>query len=223
MKGLNLDYLFSIEETTLREFKKGEYLLREGDKVVNLFYLLKGSCNRIETNIFGDEVIYNTKQANQGIYSLIGVNALYTKESRSPSTFIARTEVKCYKINAEKAKSYISQQPEILISLLHMNEDSYDFLKSSFKHRMERTTANFFCNILLKNTVEMNGEIYLKEDLTNLELSQRLGVHQVTVARIMTILKNEKVLERNSKGIQVLKPNCLKEYAEGKKLNYQLS
>jgi CRP-like cAMP-binding protein len=218
---VSIDYLLSLEDTELCRFPKGTYLIKQGESVKSLYYLTSGVCDRIEYGETGDAVIYNTKYSNNGMYSLIGVNLLWAPSRISYSSFIAQTEIKCYKINAQKAFEYINTQLELLSTLLSMMGDNYIRLREAFRCHKNRQIPNFLCRILLENCQTVNKRIIIQNLGTYSEIALRLGVHQVTIARIMARLRQDRIIGKKTPlGIPVLNNRALEDIAKGKPLNY---
>ena len=81
-------------------FRKGERIIKAGDPVEYVYYLVKGSVNREMVTNKGYESIFSCKRTADLADSLIGILTLYNKTYNSISRydFIARTDCQCYRI-----------------------------------------------------------------------------------------------------------------------------
>ena len=74
--------------------------------------------------------------------------------------------------------------------------------------------------MLLRQATASNDGLYLPKKLSNVSISHQIGVHQVTVAKIMSYLQKEAIIQRTPQGIQILDSQKLQAYADGEKMNY---
>ena len=197
-----------------RVFQKGETIVAQGEWVEYVYYLEKGICYRTLTTDKGDEVIYNLKESGQGIRSLIGVLTLYSR-GYSNYSFIAKTPCHCLRIPAKRFKDWAKDQPEVLLSLLLMAMDYYNELMIDFQSHQEGRVANRLCQLLLQNSQLVDGQLIIGKSYTHAELAAFLGIHKVTVSRILRSLRDEGVLTKTPAGLLVSNPARLRLYAEG--------
>lgn len=216
----DLYFLCESESAVLCRFSPGQYLIKQDDPVEYVYYLVEGYCERIEINEFGEEVLFNTKNPNDGLGTLVGLNNLWVPTGVSFSSFVAKDDVLAYRIEASKVKQELQKYPEILDEIITMNLSNYLALRALFKVHHERCTPNMLCELLLNSLVETEQGLFISKKLTNVKASRQLGVHQVTIAKIMSYLQKKEVLQRTSGKIQILDLEQLTEYAEGKKMNY---
>lgn len=195
------------------EFKKGSYIIRQGEKVDFLYYLTSGTCYRTLITEKGDEIIYGIKESNNSFQSLLGVLVLFSNEI-SVYHFIARSNCRCYKIPKETFWLYLRANPDILSQLLQMAMCDYRQLVDSFQARKEGKVANRLCKFLLNNTQDHNGILLVNRIYSNAEISRFLGIHQVTVAKILKTLKNEGIINKEKEGIRILNEKSLIKYAK---------
>ena len=90
-------------------FKRGEYLIRAGEPVEYVYYLLKGTVYREMTSASGHESIWGSKTGDNIMQSMVGVLTLYCGDglTYSPFDFIARTNCSCYCIPREVCLQYL--------------------------------------------------------------------------------------------------------------------
>lgn len=206
--------LLKMPNVVYREFEKGDYIIQQGEKIDFLYYLEEGSCYRTTTTEKGNEIIYGIKESlDSFVHSLLGVLILYG-DGVSPYHFIAKTKCSCYKIPKETFFEYVKDRPDILTQLIHMAIWEIMQVTDFFQTRQEGKTANRLCKLLLENAQNKNGMLIVKKDYNNIKISQYLGVHEVTVSRILRALKNEGIIDKNKDGIQILDEEKLAAYAD---------
>lgn len=203
-------------------FQKGEIIVAQGEAVQYVYYLEKGVCFRSLTTDKGDEVIYNLKESGQNIRSLIGALSLYSSRGYSNYSFIAKTPCQCLRIPADRFKKWAKDQPEVLMDLLLMSMDYYQELMADFQSRQEGRVANRLCQLLLQNSHLTDGQLIISKEYTHAELGAFLGIHKVTVSRIIRALREEGVLTKGKNGLIISDPLRLRLYAEGlQKVTYK--
>lgn len=209
--------LLKIPGVVYCEFKKNDYIIRQGEKMNFIYYLSSGTCNRVTITEKGDEIIYGVKETNKKIVqSLLGVLTLYG-DGISQNHFIARSKCCCYKIPKEVFFQYVQDKPALLSELLHMAMKELRQLSSSFQARQEGKVANRLCDLLLQNLQRTQGKCIVDKRYTNAEISRFLGIHKVTVAKILRVLKEEEIIDKNKEGIFILDEKRLAYYAQGEK------
>lgn len=217
---MDLSFLCQLPGTQLCHFNKGEYLIHQGDPLPYVYYLHSGQCERIEYSDCGNEIIFNTKMSGKGLNALVGLNNLWNPEPYSFSSFVAKTMVTASRIEATSAKEALRTRPDALDAIISLQMDNYLRLRALFKCHQERRTPNLLCELLLKNAAPNAEGWMVSKKLTNVSISHQLGVHQVTVAKIMTFLKKEGIVKRTPAGLKILNRDRLQDYAQGQKMDY---
>lgn len=213
-----MDALLKNPKVVLCEFKKGDYIIRQGEEIELLYYLESGTCHRTAFTEKGDEVIFGVKKASDSfIKSVLGVLILYSNGIASHN-FIADCKCRCYRIPKKIFLEYVQDKPDILNELISMAMTELRELASSFQARQEGKVANRLCDQLLKNAQHKEGKILVNKDYSNLtKMSRFLGIHRVTVAKIIKALKEEGIIDKDEAGIVILDEKQLARYAKGEK------
>jgi len=199
------------------EFKKGESIIRQGEKVDFIYYLLSGTCYRTTITGKGDEIIYGVKESNDFVKSLVGVLILYAN-GFSVSNFIAKSKCCCYKIPKETFFEYVKDKSEILSQLLYLAMWELRELHALFQSRQEGKVANRLCELLLKNSQNRQDKLVVNKVYSNnAEISRFLGIHKVTVAKILKTLRDEGIIDKQKEGIVILDEKKLVSYAKAEK------
>lgn len=201
----------------LRHYDKGTVLIHQGEPITHLYYLVKGTVYREVITLDGYENIPSVKTAaSKGLSSLVGILSLFTGNDNliSNSTFVTKTACTCYKIPQNSVMDYLKQNPDILMDVVRFAMKEHANLFQLLVMRNEGQVANRLCKILEERSSHEPGDSMVKGHNTNVELAKFLGVHKVTIARIIRQLKEEGTIRKKGHQIYILKPEILHEYAE---------
>lgn len=201
----------------LQYYDKGKVLIRQGEPVTHLYYLVKGTVYREVVTPDGYETIPSVKTAaSKGLPSLVGVLALFTGNENlvSNSSFITQSSCTCYKIPKDSVLEYLKANPDELIRVVELAMKEHASLFQLLVMRNEGQVANRLCKLLMDRCALKDGRYLVVGQNTNVDLAKFLGVHKVTVARIIRQLKEEGVIARHGSVISILKPDLMREYAE---------
>ncbi|WP_031517836.1 Crp/Fnr family transcriptional regulator [Desulfofalx alkaliphila] len=202
----------------LCKFKKGDYIIRQGEEIQYLYYLEKGSCRRSTITEKGDEIVFGIKDSSKEfVQRVLGVLILYS-DGVSVSNFIAEEDCRCYRIPKDTFTEYVQDKPDILNSLVSLAMYELRELKKSFQARQEGKVANRLCELLLNNAYHKNGKLIVNKKYSLTKISQFLGIHRVTVAKILKSLRDEGVITREKEGIVILDEKQLENYANAEKI-----
>lgn len=206
----------------LVHYKKGDVLLASGEQLTHLIYLVEGVVNREIVTENGNETIISTKTTDSPIDALVGVILLYRDSDISNSTFIAKTDCTCYLIPKESYLEVANKSPELLLDTIRLMTRETKRLTELYNSKREGDAASRLCALLLEQSRPQDDQMIVPSYWSNLEISKYLGIHTVTVSRILKILKQDGCLKRSSQGLVLTDPAKLADYAEHRKqLNYR--
>ena len=206
----------------LMHFQKGETLLASGEKLTHLYYLVEGVVNREIATENGNETIVSIKTTESPIDALVGVILLYRDSDISNSTFVAKTDCTCYRIPKESYLEVANKSPELLLATIRMMTRETSRLTELYNSKREGDAASRLCALLLDQCQAHDGQIIVPAYWSNLEIAKYLGIHTVTVSRILKILKQDGCLKRSSQGLIITDQQQIAAYAEHHaQLNYR--
>ena len=215
--------LIEMDGVYFGRMNKGHVFIQQGEPVRMLYYLTKGTLYRSFTTARGDEVLYGIKKACPGAgiaQALVGVLSLYNEGYVCSTSFTAMTECEGYMVPCDVFFAYVQDKPEILADILRLAMAEYRNLMINYQAHQEKHIANRLCQVLLHQAEPCaDGKSYVR-NLSNLELAAFLGIHQVTVSKILRCLKEKQVLERTKQGWLILDKAHLERLAAGEKLDY---
>ena len=96
------------ERLVLREFRKGDVIIREGDEGKSLFILLDGRVQISRATPSGDSFALADLSAEQNVF--FGENALISDDRRSAS-ITAETPCRTYELERDVFKSFCQKEP----------------------------------------------------------------------------------------------------------------
>ena len=218
MEPAAIDYLLNFPQQT---FEKNSYIARQGQAVEYIYYLAEGSCVRNLFTLKGDELIYDERVADQSVSCLIGALTLYCPVVIHETNFIAKTACVCFKIYFMDFFAFLSCYPSVLHELLSMAMSSYQQLNANFHAKQKGQAAGRVCSFILENARTAAQTKILDKHFNSSEIARYLGMHRITVNKIILALCEQKCLERRDEGIAVLDETALRSYIYSeKKLNY---
>ena len=180
-------------------FEQGDIIINQGEEVSKLYFLVKGKVYRQMTTERGMETTLSIKNsANENnIEALIGVLVAYRKPRISNSMFVARTSCICLEIDTEDFLKEASSDAEILQEILYYSMEQYGSLIELYRSKQDKDTVAKLCQYLLVNirVSRISGLKYVNK-ITNIELAKYLGVHTVTVSRIIGALRKREIIEK---------------------------
>lgn len=197
-------------------FRKGERIMRAGEKIDYIYYLTKGTVYREVVTDKGYESILSKKGGANAVQSLVGILAVYNRSNgnMSNSDFFAYTDCIAYRIPVEICKEYLRQRPDLLEEVVRCGMDEYTRILKLFQSRRDGSAAARLCALLLERSKETEKGLMMPRKCTNVEISKLLSVHKVTVSRMLRSLKEEGVVARLEDGLYVLQPDRLRQYAD---------
>lgn len=202
-------------------FNRGEYIVRQGQAVEYIYYLAQGHCVRNAFTIKGDEIIYDEFIADNSVYCLLGALTLYSPIILHETNFIAKTTCICYKIYYKDFFDFLSANPSVLHELLYRALSSYHTLNANFQAKQKGLAAARVCSFILENAKNYHDRLLLEKKFTISEISRYLGMHRVTVNKIVLTLCDENILRHTKQGLLITDKKLLEQYATSQlKLNY---
>ncbi len=196
-------------------FQKGDFLIRSGDPVEYVYYLISGSVHREWLSASGRVRIMNSKVIGNVAESIVGIILLFEENDNvCMYDFIASEDCECYRIPAETCVQYMRQSTERMEEVVRASTSEYAKLIALFQAKDERCSASRLCSMLLEWSQPTEYGLVVPKTWSNIKIAKFLSVHTVTVARILGVLKTEGIVERTSHGLWLKNETVLQQYAE---------
>lgn len=202
--------------TGSRTFCKGETILAQGAMVEYLYLLQSGSCYRSLITDRGDSIIYEIKEADNALNSLIGALAVYSRYPASQFTYVARSNCECLCIPAKDFLAWSAQRPEIQNQLIRLALHYYEDLRITYQAHQEGRVVNRLCQILSECMELQAGRWIISRKYTFSEIAGILGIHVVTFSRMLRSLCEAGVLSKEGTQLIVADRNRMLQLAQNK-------
>ncbi len=206
----------NLPGVTQCRFKRGDYLIRAGESVDYVYYLIQGTVYRELISPSGKISILSSKASGNIVQSLVGILVTFRRDGNgiSRNDFIAHSTCICYRIPVQVCMNYLRQRPDLMEEVVYTAMDEYNKLLLLFQAKEEGCVASRLCSLLLERAKPTEAGLLVSRKLTNVEMAKFLSVHKVTVARILRALKEERLIMRTADGLLLLEPEKLRQYAE---------
>lgn len=177
-------------------YKKGEYFFHRGEKLKYVYFLLEGKAAQCIFHENGSEQIYTTLEANKGVRSWVGVFNIFCKDSITNAHLMALTDCRCLRVTTDVYMEHLKNDPDEMVELLKLLMERYNIVAEHLQQRKQHKLPSHIANYILEEAKCVNGE-YVVENVKNIEISKFLGIHHVTVSKIMCEFEDMGVLLRN--------------------------
>ena len=204
--------LKEIPIKTYCEFKKGEYIIHQNERIEYVYKIISGVCYRTDTSERGSEIVYEIKSsASKGVESILGSLVVFSG-GISTCNFVAHTKICCYKIPCDVFYNYVISNSELCVEMLQLALKNYQAVKERYRAKSYGNTFSQLCKLMLEHSGYQDDELVVAS-FNNKLLSQYLGIHQVTVSKMLKYLKADGVIEKGKKGLVILDAYKLNKYA----------
>lgn len=214
--------LRNLSDATWVCFKKGDILIKQGEQLEFLYYLIEGEVHRELLVSNGTEVILTIKSVkdnNHYLESLVGVLVLYDKYEQysvSNCSFVAHTPCQCYKIPVAAYHEFaVNHAEDIFKQLLDQVMASYQILFEMYYTKHNKGSCALVCEAILSRSIIKNGEQIFGLDISHAELGKLLGIHPVNISKIISLLVKENALTKlNGRGYIVTNAGYIQDVAD---------
>ncbi len=198
-----------------RTFKKGELLFSQGDPVLGIFVHLGGLAKIIQKDEHGK--IEFSRLVLPGDSS--GHRSLFIENSYKGSAEVLSENLEAVYIRLEDVSFLLSKSLlftkniiiKISTELSRSEEDHVSKNKKSVRGRI----ANLILELCENYADQVNGQQYvIKSEISKREIAKILLISNETVIRVMSEMKQEKIIDYQTKKLHVLHLQKLGNYAK---------
>lgn len=185
------------------DFKKGEYVFKEGEKATKLYVIVKGAVSLIKDADEGQKFCYRIAKEGE----LMGDITLFSENQRYITDAICSKDTEMYEIEKSKIETHIIGENDLLKEYLKWSGEAVERMHSKFRDLVlfGKKGALYSTLIRLSNSfgvVKKDG-IFIDLKLTNQEISELCGTTRESVNRMLSELKKEKIIELTKGGILI--------------------
>ncbi|MGL4851937.1 MAG: Crp/Fnr family transcriptional regulator [Phocaeicola sp.] len=178
--------LFASLPHVLKRYKKGEYIARQGDRVVHLYWLARGSVRTEMVSESGFALPIEDMEAP----CPLAIAFLFSDQNRFPVDVIALEECELYITNRAAVEEEMRLNPEFLRRFLAFSANRMQYLSDRLKIFAQKGIKSKIAYYLLSR--EKEGEFHL--DRTVAGLAEYFGVERPSLSRAFSELTNQGVL-----------------------------
>ena len=209
----------AINELTsfpLVTFNKGEQLFDLSDDGIDVYYVVEGHCMRMTTTSAGEDIYFEDYSATSDVYALAGAFANYgTVTTSSASHMQAMSRVKAHHLTAAEFDDFLNRHPDILKELLARLTNEYRMLQNNFLGKQKGHDPARVASFILERA-RQSGDYYGCSGLYSVSnIARFLGMHRITVNKIVLAMRQAGVIDYSSAGITILDAERLLDYATG--------
>lgn len=198
-----------------RSAKKSECLYNLTLNNQYVYCLEEGLCALTSITKSGEEKIYHYFTSGSIIGFVPAFLPVSNDDTASAFSLITKTNCKVYEISYEEFDRLLRSDPLLGKCVVNILANNFNSVLSHFHFMQEADTPSRLCRTLLDFSDLHHGKLVVNKHFTYVELAKYLGVHTVTISRIMSALKNEGVITKDGHAI-IIKDCCkLKAYAHG--------
>ncbi len=206
----NEDMIKVSKLITHKDFKKGEFIFREGDKLEALIIINEGSAKAVKYTSEGREQILHVFMEGD----FFGEKYLLTNETADYSVEVLRNVKSCM-LMKNSFTELLHKYPKIAIKIIEVLGNRMGQLESTIKSMGVRNVNSRICELLLEY-----GKLYGKKvpdgTIITLPLSREgmanyLGIARETLSRKFGALEDDGIIKSvGNKHILILKEDELK-------------
>lgn len=187
--------------------KRGEIISDsiEGLDSEYMYILDKGLAALTSTNKRGDEFIYIFFKAPRCIgfsplvQQMIGVEPFPTIHEPTMLSILAKSDCVLYRISQNDFLELMKKR-DFSDFMLNVVFSTYMDVLYHYYTSREASAAGRLCGLIVEQSEQdKSGRLILDSVFTYDELSHYLGVHNITVARIMSSLKKEGIIKKDGR------------------------
>ena len=184
-------------------FSKGDYIIRQGQEIDDVYFLVSGTCKVSNLTYKGDLIVHDMRHADSSIRCFLGVLSSYRPETSHRTSFIAFTECYCYRLSRREIRNYMLEHPNVLELFMSYVMERYAILENKFLFKQMRNTPGQVCAAIMEYAIFQEGMYWMSPDMNNSRISRLIGANRVTVVRIVQELLRLGILERTDDGVRI--------------------
>ena len=202
------------------QVKKDTYLYNanSGTNEHSAFLLEDGLCALQSLTRDGEEKIYLYFDSKRiiGFAQIMRRMLFQSEEGAQYKTYsiVAKTDCTLYRISDIDFFRLVKEDQEFNLFLLRILTKNYLDILDRYHQIQEESAAVRLCRLILEFSVDKQGRKTLPKYFNYIELSKYLGIHPVTVSRIMGKLKQYGFISKDGHSVVLENEEKLREFIE---------
>lgn len=195
------EYILLNYEKDYRNYKRGDILYQEGNRISGFFCINSGIIKVFKTGFDGKEQIIRFAKAGE----IIAYRSVLSSEPACTTAKVIEECQVCF-IPSEILISLIKTNPEFSLDLLklacHELGEANSFITDIAQKTVRERLAEIL--LLLVNDFGLDENNYLNISLTREELANIVGTATESVIRLLSEFKTDSLVELNGRRIKIL-------------------
>jgi CRP/FNR family transcriptional regulator, polysaccharide utilization system transcription regulator len=195
------EYILLNYEKDYRNYKRGDILYQEGNRISGFFCINSGIIKVFKTGFDGKEQIIRFAKAGE----IIAYRSVLSSEPACTTAKVIEDCQVCF-IPSDILISLIKTNPEFSLDLLklacHELGEANSFITDIAQKTVRERLAEIL--LLLVNDFGLDENNYLNISLTREELANIVGTATESVIRLLSEFKTDKLVELNGRRIKIL-------------------
>lgn len=197
-KDFNINELssFLLGKYLIQSYGKNEIIYLQHEKAITMDIILEG------------EVIVQSIDKNGNILSIVslcagdmlGGNLIFSNKNEYPMTIISKTNTKLLQIKKDLILELCQENKIFLAGFLEILSDKALVLTTKINSLAMKTIREKLMDFLIFESNRQNSNI-IKLSLSKKELSEKFGVERPSLQRELRKMKNDGILDYNSRNI----------------------
>lgn len=188
---------------TVKSYKKGEYIVYQGDKVTNLYMLTKGE---VKTEIISDSGLTLSVEEISAPYPLAAA-FMFADNNRFPVDVIAKEDCEIILISKSSIERQMAKCPGFLNGIMAFIANRVQFLSERLKIFSQKGIKSKIAYHILQN--DKNGSFELGRSITS--LAEYFGVERPSLSRAISEMVRDEVIEFEAGKGKILNYNEIQE------------
>ncbi len=207
-----LELFYQIGER--QEAPKGSVLYdSESEEDRNACYFLESGCVAlVGLTKSGEEriIVYCERKGLVGFMQLMPIfHGNRRSEDPLPTRIVAKTPSVLYRVPGEAFMEQLRTNTRFSEYIALIQSENYRNLIHRFHVSLDECATVRLCDLLLEHVREEEGDLMMPSFFNYAELGRYLGIHVVTVSRIMVQLKSRGFIEKRGHRIVLRDPDGL--------------
>lgn len=192
-----------------RVLPKRSPVIREGEEVEAVYFILQGLVKTFRTDEKGNEQIYSFLKAGD-MFPLTGRFDAGTH----PATAVTVVETELLAVPVKALEQMLLSAPDFAYRLMGLMSGKIRELQDKLLHFSQRSVEDRGISYLIQLAehfgVEREGEVWIPVPMTHQEMASTIGFTRESVSRLLTSLRKEEMIVFNRKGFVVKNLQALK-------------
>ncbi len=200
-RGMDIAEIMSVISSTpyrIRRYRSGTMIFQSGEPVVSFVMVISGSVKGEMTDYSG-RVLKIEEVSESGS---VGAAFLFSSKSVFPVNVIAVTDAELLTIEKNDFLRFLKCDDRILLNFLGMISNRSVFLSEKIKFLNFKTIKGKLAQYFLQ--ISGSGDSVTTLTMTQSDLADYFGVARPSIARVVSELESEGMIETRGRSLRIL-------------------